>query len=223
MFSRLLLLLSLAMLAAPGFAAKPHVITFGKPLAVKLFIGPGQDRTAPMTVRALLVDGTVKEFTTGEPHTVTDRILVVRRAFRLNDNLPGDSATRRWVWQRGGWLVVDRATGHVSQLRLANFDPFYSQAVWFRDYAAYCGLSDNGVKVYGMVIELGRSKPILRQDLGAASQGDDPESDCAPPTWEKNPVRVTFHPQRGPKASFAVRGQSADPAEAPADAAAEKE
>ena len=108
--------------------------------------------------------------------------------------------------------MVDRATGHITRLRLANFDPFYSQAAWFRDYAAYCGLSDNGAKIYGVVMQLGRSKPVLRQELGAASQGDEPDADCAAPAWEKNPVRVTFLPKRGQKAGFAVRGHAADPA-----------
>jgi hypothetical protein len=212
MYVRFLLLLSLTLLARPALAARAHVIAFGKPLPVKLFIGPGEDRTLSIIVRALLVDGNVKEFTTGAVHTVTDRILVVRRAFRLNDNLPGDFSPRRWVWQRGGWLMVDRATGRITHLRLANFDPFYSQAAWFRDYAAYCGLADDGTKIYGMVMQLGRSKPVLRQELGAASEGDEPEADCAAPAWERNPVRVTFLPKRGPKASFTLRGHSADAA-----------
>ncbi|MGA2991416.1 MAG: hypothetical protein ABSD88_13140 [Candidatus Korobacteraceae bacterium] len=212
MVSRFLLLVCLSLLARPALGAKAHVISFGKVLPVKLFIGPSEERTVPMTVRALLVDGDVKEFTTGKAHIVTDRILVVRRAFRLNNNLPGEFNPRRWVWQRGEWLLVDRLTGRITRLKLAYFDPFYSQATWFRDYAAYCGLSDDGTKIYGMVMQLGRNKPVLRQELGAASQGDEPDADCAAPAWEKNPVRVTFLPQRGQKAGFAIRGRSADPA-----------
>ena len=105
-----------------ALAAKPHVVSFGKVLPVKLFIGPGEDRTVPMNVRALLVDGNLKEFTTGEPHTVTDRIFVVRRAFRVNDNLPGEQGkVPRWVWQRGGWLMVDRITARITQLNLPLF------------------------------------------------------------------------------------------------------
>ncbi len=45
--------------------------------------------TTPMKVRALYVDGKLKEFVTGEMHEVTDRLFVVRRAYRLNNNLPG--------------------------------------------------------------------------------------------------------------------------------------
>ncbi len=202
---------AMALLPSVALAAKPHVVSFGKVLPVKLFIGPGEDRTLPMNVRPLIVDGHLKEFTTGEAHTVTDRIFVVRRAFRVNDNLPGEQGKMpRWVWQRGGWLMVDRVTARISQVNLPLFDSFYSQASWFRDYAAYCGVSDNAEKVYTVVMQLGSKKAVLRQDIGAASQGEDPDSDCAAPTWEKNPARVTFHPKRGQPSSFIVRGRSAD-------------
>ena len=138
MRSRFWLLMVVVSLAGTALAAKPHVVSFGKVLPVKLFIGPGEDRSVPMNVRALLVDGKLKEFTTGESHTVTDRIFVVRRAFRVNDSLPADQGkVPRWVWQRGGWLMVDRTTARITQLNLPFFDPFYSQASWFRDYAAY--------------------------------------------------------------------------------------
>ena len=201
----------MALLPCVALAAKPHVVSFGKVLQVKLFIGPSEDRTLPMNVRPLVVDGHLKEFTTGEAHTVTDRIFVVRRAFRVNDNLPGEQGKMpRWVWQRGGWLMVDRLTARISQVNLPLFDPFYSQASWFRDYAAYCGVSDNAEKVYTVVMQLGSKKAVLRKDIGAASQGEDPDSDCAAPTWEKNPARVTFHPKRGQPSSFIVRGRSAD-------------
>jgi hypothetical protein len=213
MRSRFYLLVLIALLASTALAAKPrvHVISFGKSLPVKLFIGPGEDRTVPMNVRALLVDGTSKEFTTGELHTVTDRIFIIRRAFRVNDNLPGEQGRMpRWVWQRGSWLMVDRVTARITQLNLPLFDPFYSQASWFRDYAAYCGISDNGEKLYTVVLQLGRKKAVLRQEIGATSQGDEPDSDCTAPTWEKNPVRVTFHPKRGQPSSFTVRGRSVD-------------
>ena len=199
--------------ALPLFAAarKPHVISFGKTLPVKLFIGPKDDNTEPMNVRSLLVDGNPKEFTTGEPHAVTDRLFVVRRAFRINNNLPADEGkVPHWMWQRGGWLLVDRTTARISQANLPEFDHFYSQASWFRDYAAYCGVSDNGDKLYAMVAQLGRKRPVLKQQIGTASQGNNPDSDCELPSWEKNPARVTFHPRQGQPMSFTVRGHAAD-------------
>lgn len=64
--------------------------------------------------------------------------------------------------------------------------------------------------LYAVVTQLGRKKSVVRQQIGIASQGDNPDSDCAPPTWEKNPVRVTFHPKQGQQLSFSIRGHSAD-------------
>jgi hypothetical protein len=93
---------------------------------------PGEDE---LRVRALLVDGVLKEWTTGDAHDVTDRSFVVRRALRLNDTLPGDKLGK-WVWQRGPWLLIDRASGRVSALKLPDYDPGVSQVVWFRDYGA---------------------------------------------------------------------------------------
>ena len=161
----LLLLTPLSTLAASK--PKVHVISFGKTMAVKLFLGPDEERTVPIRVRSLYVDGKLKEFVTGETHEVTDRLFVIRRAYRLNNNLPTDeSKVANWVWERGGWLMVDRLTARVTQLSLVEFDPFYSQASWFRDYAAYCGVSDSGEKLIAVVMQLGRKKTVMKKELG---------------------------------------------------------
>src|SRR5215467_9874294 len=111
---------------------KPHVITFGRWISAQWPDASGK-RLFDLKVRALIVDTRVKEYTIGAPHDLTDRLFVVRRAFRVNDALPAETASR-WQWQRGGWLLVDRLTGRVSQLSLPEFDPFYSTASWYRDY-----------------------------------------------------------------------------------------
>src|ERR1035437_8652670 len=64
-----------------------------------------------LKIRALSVDGALKEWTTGDAHDVTDRSFVVRRVIRLNDALPDDKPGTNdkqghWVWQRGPWLLV---------------------------------------------------------------------------------------------------------------------
>jgi hypothetical protein len=210
----LLLLLVLTPLAAMA-AGKPkvHVLSFGKIMAVRLYLGPDEEHTAPMKVRALYLDTKLKEFVTGEVHDVTDRLFVVRRAYRVNNNLPQDEGRApNWVWERGGWLVVDRLTMHVAQVSLYEFDPFYSQASWFRDYAAYCGVSDSGEKLSAVVMQLGRKKPVLKKELGAAGQGETPDSECDAPTWEKKPTRVTFLPKHGDKQSFSIFGHAWDSA-----------
>ena len=162
-----------------------------------------------LKVRSLLVDARVKEYTTGNPHDVTDRLFVARRVFRINDALPGENAAR-WQWQRGGWLLVDRLTGRISQLNLPEFDPFYSTASWYRDYIAYCGVSDDGKKLYAIVAQVGRRKPILKKDAGEPGGDADPDSECPAPAWERSPLRVTFQPDDDRKLVFSLRNRVVD-------------
>lgn len=209
----LFLVAVLAFVVSAHAASKPHVISYGKPMHVKLFLGPTEDRTAPLEVRPLYVDGKLKEFTTGDAHDVTDRLFVVRRAFRVNNNLPDEDGSHKlpnWMWQKGGWLLVDRTTARISQVSLPVFDPFYSHASWFRDYVAYCGLSDDQAHLYAVVAQLGSKKPLLKKEIGQPSGEDDPEADCTAPTWEKKPTKVTFHPKKGEATSFTVFGRAAD-------------
>ena len=193
-------------------ATKPHVITFGKWISAKWPNATGQ-KLLDLKVRPLFVDARLKEYTTGIPHELTDRLLVARRAFRVNDSLPSDEANShatRWQWQRGGWLLVDRLTGRVSQLTLPEFDPFYSTASWYRDYVAYCGVSEDGKKLYAMVAQVGRRKPILKKDVGEPAGEDGPDSECPPPAWERTPMRVTFQPDDDQKLVFTIRGRVVD-------------
>jgi hypothetical protein len=189
---------------------KPHVITFGKWVSAKWPDATGQ-KLLDLKVRALFVDTRLREYTTGESHELTDRLFVVRRAFRVNDALPTEKTnTPRWQWQRGGWLLVDRLSGHVSQLTLPEFDPFYSTASWYRDYIAYCGVSEDGKKLYAVVAQVGRRKPILKKDAGEPGGADGPDSECPPPIWERTPLRVTFQPDDDHKLVFSIRGRVVD-------------
>jgi hypothetical protein len=193
---------------------KPHVIGFGKWVSAKWPNATGQ-KLLDLKVRPLFVDTRLKEYTTGTPHEITDRLFMVRRAFRVNDALPtenagSNSSAPRWLWQRGGWLLVDRLTGHVSQLNLPEFDPFYSTASWYRDYIAYCGVSEDGKKLYAVVAQVGRRKPILKKDAGEAGGDDDPDSECPAPVWERTPMRVTFQPGDGQKLVFSIRSRVID-------------
>ena len=82
-------------------ASKPHVMSFGKPTTVKMLLGPSEEKSLTISVRPLFLDTKLKEYTTGPAHDVTDRVFVVRRAYRVNDSLPTESsrplavATRR--------------------------------------------------------------------------------------------------------------------------------
>ena len=94
------------------------------------------------------------------------------------------------MWQRGPWLLVDRAAGHVTPLKLPDYDPGVSQVSWFRDYAAYCGLTPSGKSLYAVVAQVAVRKPVLAKRLAAFDPEDRPEPVCAAPEWQRSPLRV---------------------------------
>ena len=195
-------------LTAALAASKPHVITFGKWMLVKITSDP--DRIEDLKVRPMYVDGRLKEFTFGIAHEVTEQLFVVRRTIRVNDSLPQETAaTPRWSWQRGGWLVIDRLNGHISQAALPEFDPDSSSASWYRDYVAYCGRSDDGRRLLAVVMQLGRRKPILKKPLDEAV-GDNANAVCSPPEWQRAPTRVSFVSKADQKLTFVVRGHTVE-------------
>jgi hypothetical protein len=168
---------------------------------------PSADNEAPMLkVRALIVDGRQKEWVTGESHDVTDRSFAVRRVMRVNDALPGD-AQARWSWQPGPWLLVDRATGHVAALHLPDFDDAVSDAVWFRDYAAYCGVGTTAKGgLFAIVAQLGARRAVVQQALGKWPQESPANPVCKTAVWQREPMRVTFQPTGGAAMTFDVVG-----------------
>ncbi len=144
-----LFLLTLSTFSSPrsllAAAPKVHTVTLGAFRKVP-YTQPDAtpetktDETTSLKIRPLFVDDHQKEWTTGDVHDITDRTFTVRRALRLNDALPTDAAPH-WIWQPGPWLSVDRVTGHITALHLPDFDAAVSDVVWFRDYAAYCGIA----------------------------------------------------------------------------------
>jgi hypothetical protein len=195
-----------------------------------------------LKIRALLVDGVVKEWTTGDAHDVTDRSFVVRRVIKLNDALPGENQgpgvkqapsdkpgsqnlQGHWVWQRGPWLLVDRVTGRVTPLKLPDYDPGVSQVSWFRDYGAYCGVTASGKSLYAVVAQVAARKPVLAKKLDAFDGENHPDPACGVPDWQREPLRITFHPAGKEAISFDIVPGSAvlvedssDDAETPAAA-----
>jgi hypothetical protein len=161
-------------------------------------------------IRPLLVDGRTKEVAIGVGHDVTDRMFVIQRMYRVNDSHQGENGPVRWRWERGGWLMVDRVSGRIQAVALPAFDSYFSTVTWFRDYAAYCGLSDDGKKVFAIVSQLGKRKPLLKKILGEASGAAMPDSACPTPVWQRGPSRVTFSPQTDQKFTYAVRSRAVD-------------
>jgi hypothetical protein len=223
--------------AAPAVAAprKAHAVVLGAARKVSYSkVGDPAGAAAGETelkVRALLIDGVVKEWTTGDAHDVTDRSFVVRRVLRLNDALPSDKpqtgeksgeksapaassarVANPWVWQRGPWLLVDRVTGHVTALKLPDYDPGVSQVSWFRDYGAYCGVTASGKSLYAVVAQVAARKAVLAKKLEAldpksapkSAPENHPDPACGPAEWQREPLRVTFHPTGKEPASFDI-------------------
>ena len=167
---------------------------------------PGDALT--LKVRPLTVDGHQKEWTTGDAHDVTDRSFTIRRAMRLNDALPNETAAR-WSWQPGPWLLVDRTTGHITALHLPDFDPEVSDAVWFRDYAAYCGIAST-VKggLFVIVAQLGARRPVVQKQIGPWPQSNHFIPVCQPAQWQRLPMRVTLKPTGGEPTTYDVVGST---------------
>jgi hypothetical protein len=220
--------------AAPAAPRKAHTVVLGSAKRVLYSkagdpagFGSGEDG---LKIRALLVDGVVKEWTTGDAHDVTDRSFVVRRVMRLNDALPSDNAgpgnapeagdkpgvgdkssakQAHWVWQRGPWLLVDRATGHIVALKLPDYDPGVSQVSWFRDYGAYCGVTSSGKSLYAVVAQVSARKPVLAKRLDGFDEVNHADPVCGPAEWQREPLRITFHPAGKDGVSFDVVAGSA--------------
>ncbi len=207
-----LLLVCATLFPAPVHAAKIHTVVLGAVRKVP-YTPPeatpdnkGEEATT-LRVRPLLVDDKPREWTVGDLHEVTDRTFVIRRAFRINDALPGEPS--RWSWQPGPWLQVDRTTGHITPLHLPDFDAQISEVTWFRDYAAYCGLIPS-LKggVVAVVAELGSHKAIAQHVIANWPLDKPIFPVCLPSQWQRTPMRATLSLTGGQAVTFDVAGTS---------------
>ena len=202
-----LLLFSFTAAATP----KPHTVSLGKWTTIVVRNRDGNLKSTELKIRALFMDGRIKELTTGPTHDVTERTFVVQRIYKINDSLPEDTGPAQWQWQKGGWLLVDRVTGKVQQIALADFNPDSSAVSWFRDYAAYCGISDDGQKVFAIIMQLGQRKPVLKKAISEAKilERDAAPQPCTQAAWARSPTRATFE-VNNQKMTFAVKYRAAE-------------
>ena len=170
-----------------------------------------EDRSEDATtlkVRSLSVDDRQREWTMGELHDVTDRTFAVRRVMRVNDALAADREPR-FVWEPGPWLLVDRLTGHITALHLADFDSAVSNVAWYRDYAAYCGISTAAKGgLFAIVTQLGARRPVVQKQIGPWPQPNHFIPVCQLAQWQRLPMRVTLKPTAGEPVTFNVVGTS---------------
>lgn len=210
-----------ALFAAAAKAPKVHTVTFGPMHKVPFtpaFSTPDRkdDDSTTLKIRPLFVDGKQKEWTVGELHNISDRSFTVRRALHINDALPNDPG-ERWVWQPASWIVVDRSTGHITALHLPAFDSAVSDAVWFRDYAAYCGTApaagrsakSEGVgSLLAVVAQVGGRKAVAQRAVGRWPQPEHASPVCTAAHWARLPIRATLQPTGGEPVTFDVVGST---------------
>jgi len=190
---------------------KMHAVTLG-PIRKVPYTPPDVDAadksedSTTLKVRALFVDGSQREWTVGEMHEVTDRSFAIRRVMRLNDALANDPAAH-WSWEPGPWLLVDRVTGRISALHLPEFDAAVSNVVWFRDYAAYCGIGTTAKGgLVAVVAQLGARRAVAQKQIGPWPQPNHFIPVCQPAQWQRMPMRVTLKPTGGEPVTFDVVG-----------------
>jgi len=77
---------------------------------------------------------------------------------------------------------------------LPDYDPGVSQVSWFRDYAAYCGVTASGKSLFAVVAQVAARKAMLSKKLAAFDPENHPQPVCASADWQREPLRITFHP-----------------------------
>ena len=214
-------LLTLPALAAAAKTPKVHTVTLGpmhKVPYVPAFSTPDSkdEDSTTLKIRPLFVDSKQKEWTVGELHNISDRSFAIRRALHINDSLPTDPG-ERWVWQPATWIVVDRTTGHITALHLPAFDAAISDAVWFRDYAAYCGISSSASRsakadasgtLVAVVAQVGGRKAVAQRPVGKWPQPEHAGPVCSPAHWQRLPMRATVGPVGADPVTFDVVGST---------------
>lgn len=200
--------------SSPAKMAKPpkmHAVALG-PVRKVPYTPPDVDAadksedSTTLKVRPLLVDGFQREWTMGDIHEVTDRSFAVRRVMRLNDSLSTDHEAH-WAWEPGPWLLVDRVTGHIAALHLVDFDAAVSNVVWYRDYAAYCGIGTTAKGgLFAVVAQLGARRAVVQKQIAPWPQANHFIPVCQPAEWQRMPMRVTLKPTGGEPATYDVVG-----------------
>jgi hypothetical protein len=100
--------------------------------------------------------------------------------------------------------LVDRVTGHIAALKLPDYDPGVSQVSWFRDYGAYCGVTPSAKSLYAMVAQVQARKPLLAKKLAPFDAQNHTDPVCGPSEWQRDPLRITFHPAGKDAVSFDI-------------------
>lgn len=208
------LAVSTALLPIHAATPKVHTVVLGAVrrvpfVAADVSSEAKEDEAGTLRIRPLVVDGKIREWLTGDTHDITERSFVARRVLHINDALPGEKSGR-WVWQPGSWILVDRISGRVTALHLPDFDASISDVVWYRDYAAYCGIHTTA-KASGLsaeVWQIGAHKAALSRVIAPWPQPERVRPVCLPAVWQREPMRVTVKPNGADPVVYNVVGTS---------------
>lgn len=75
---------------------------------------------------------------------------------------------------------------------------------WFRDYAAYCGLTPSGKSLYAVVAQIAVRRPMLAKKFSAFDAENRQDPVCTLPDWQRDPLQVTFHPGGNRNVAFNI-------------------
>ena len=79
--------------------------------------------------------------------------------------------------------------------------------VWFRDYAAYCGIATTAKGgLFAIVAQLGARRPVVLKQIGPWPQSNHFIPVCQPAQWQRLPMRVTLKPTGGEPTTYDVVG-----------------
>lgn len=97
-------------------------------MPVKLLLGLAEEKIVTITVCLLYLDTKFKEYTNHWTHAPRDRPQVRSAVgYRANDSFPGEWATSlNGYGSVESWLLLDRNTGRISQVKLPDFNSYYS-------------------------------------------------------------------------------------------------
>jgi hypothetical protein len=97
----------------------------------------------------------------------------------------------------------------VTALHLPEFDDGVSEAVWFRDYAAYCGVGTTAKGgLFAVVAQLGARRAVVHQQIGAWPQSAPAAAVCKQAIWQREPMRVTIQATGEGAMTFNVVGET---------------
>lgn len=131
---------------------------------------PGEDA---LKIRPLVIDGNIKEWTTGRsPRCDRPQLRgAARDAAQRHAPRRGPARKVRPCAKRplgmAARSVAAGGPGYRPHWRpeASDYNPGVSQVTWFRDYAAYCGLTSSGKNLYALVAQIAARKPVLAKKL----------------------------------------------------------